>query len=89
MTKNDFKELSINELKGDLLKALWYDAHDKWEEAHEVVQAHEGKSAYDRIHAYLHRKEGDKFRYLIFTDLGEDLPRYLVGSICLKDSFFS
>lgn len=61
MTKNDFKNLSINELKDDLLKALWYDAHKKWENAHEVVQAYEGKSSYDRIHAYLHRKEGDKF----------------------------
>ena len=40
------------------LRALWYDAKGEWDKAHEIVQ--QGKDAMDaRIHAYLHRKEGD------------------------------
>ena len=40
------------------LRALWYDAKGEWDKAHEIVQQGEDvKSA--RIHAYLHRKEGD------------------------------
>ena len=30
-----------------------------WERAHELAQAHEGEPAYDRLHAFLHRVEGD------------------------------
>jgi len=42
----------------DLLRALWYDAHGDWEEAHRIVQdIHSHDAAW--IHAYLHRKEGD------------------------------
>ncbi len=38
--------------------ALWYDAKGNWEKAHEIVQdLYDTKAA--RIHAYLHRKEGD------------------------------
>ncbi|RYC70164.1 MULTISPECIES: hypothetical protein [Spirosoma] len=44
-----------------ILKALWYDANEQWEEAHEVAQSREGDQPYDRLHAYLHRKEGDRF----------------------------
>lgn len=40
------------------LLALWYDAKDNWNVAHEIVQDIEDKNAY-WIHAYLHRKEGD------------------------------
>ncbi|MXV17737.1 hypothetical protein [Hufsiella ginkgonis] len=42
------------------LKALWYDRKGDWNKAHELVQDLNGKSA-ARIHAYLHRKEGDIF----------------------------
>jgi hypothetical protein len=42
-----------------VLQALWYDANDDWEHAHEVAQSQEGEPAFDRLHAYLHRKEGD------------------------------
>jgi hypothetical protein len=38
--------------------ALWYDAKGDWEKAHTIVQDMEDKTA-ARIHAYLHRKEGD------------------------------
>ncbi|GAB3895650.1 hypothetical protein [Spirosoma agri] len=44
-----------------LLQALWYDAQGNWEAAHNVAQTREGEKSYDRIHAYLHRKEGDRF----------------------------
>lgn len=42
------------------LKALWYDGNGDWEKAHEQVDSLDGKSA-ARIHAYLHRKEGDQW----------------------------
>lgn len=44
-----------------VLTALWYDARDDWEQAHNVAQSREGEPPYDRLHAYLHRKEGDRF----------------------------
>ena len=40
------------------LKALWYDANEKWEAAHRLIQDLPDKNA-AWIHAYLHRKEGD------------------------------
>jgi hypothetical protein len=59
------KELQLkgseNELSNDQLKALWQDYKGNWERAHELAQKNEGQPDYDRIHAYLHRKEGDKF----------------------------
>jgi hypothetical protein len=44
-----------------VLQALWHDARANWEQAHEIAQSQEGVPAYDRLHAYLHRKEGDRF----------------------------
>ena len=41
-----------------LLQALWHDANGAWARAHELVQKQQGPAA-ARIHAYLHRKEGD------------------------------
>ncbi|MEP6747203.1 MAG: hypothetical protein ABJB86_05740 [Bacteroidota bacterium] len=38
--------------------AMWYDARGDWEAAHSIVQDLQDKTA-ARIHAYLHRKEGD------------------------------
>ena len=40
------------------LQALWYDAKGDWDRAHQIVQAMDDVMA-ARIHAYLHRKEGD------------------------------
>jgi hypothetical protein len=40
------------------LQALWYDAAGDWNRAHEIVQQLDDHVA-ARIHAYLHRKEGD------------------------------
>ncbi|MCX7877977.1 MAG: hypothetical protein N2510_04960 [Ignavibacteria bacterium] len=41
-----------------LLTALWHDAKGEWHKAHEIVQSMNSDYA-ARIHAYLHRKEGD------------------------------
>lgn len=43
---------------GNILQALWYDARDNWNKAHELVQDLDTNEA-AWIHAYLHRKEGD------------------------------
>ena len=40
------------------LRALWYDAKGEWDKAHEIVQQGEDVMS-ARIHAYLHREEGD------------------------------
>jgi hypothetical protein len=42
------------------LQALWYDARGDWNSAHEIVQ-NMGDAMAARIHAYLHRKEGDEW----------------------------
>lgn len=42
-----------------ILKSLWYDGNGDWEKAHDQVDSLDGKDA-ARIHAYLHRKEGDQ-----------------------------
>jgi hypothetical protein len=40
------------------LQALWLDARDDWEGAHEAAQrTDDDRGAW--VHAYLHRKEGD------------------------------
>ena len=40
------------------LKSMWYDAKGNWDKAHTTIQDLEDPTA-QRIHAYLHRKEGD------------------------------
>lgn len=42
------------------LYALWLDGHGEWEKAHDQVDQLPGKSV-ARVHAYLHRKEGDQW----------------------------
>ena len=41
-----------------LLQALWHEARGDWARAHEIAQRQQGAAA-ARVHAYLHRKEGD------------------------------
>jgi hypothetical protein len=41
------------------LQALWHDARGDWEKAHELAQQAKSTEG-DRVHAYLHRKEGDE-----------------------------
>jgi hypothetical protein len=40
------------------LCALWHDANDDWDKAHDCVQANTTDNCW--VHAYLHRKEGDQ-----------------------------
>ena len=40
------------------LRALWHDARGDWNAAHTVAQAIDDPTG-ARLHAYLHRKEGD------------------------------
>lgn len=41
------------------LLALWWDAKGDWDKAHEHAQERDD-AAGTRVHAYLHRKEGDQ-----------------------------
>ena len=41
------------------LQALWWDAKGDWEKAHGCAQEREDQGGM-RVHAYLHRKEGDQ-----------------------------
>ena len=44
----------------DGLKAIWYDAKGDWEASHNIAQdMHNSLGSW--LHAYLHRKEGDRF----------------------------
>lgn len=43
---------------GPLLQALWHDANGAWDRAHKLAQSQKDKAG-ARVHAYLHRKEGD------------------------------
>lgn len=62
MNLTDFNEsISGNNPQAEMsvyLKALWYDAKDDWDKAHELIQDLHDRNA-SWIHAYLHRKEGD------------------------------
>jgi hypothetical protein len=63
MTLEEFNKSLNNKLPpnylNDSLISLWYDQKGDWEKAHQIAQKKEGEYEYDRIHAYLHRKEGD------------------------------
>ena len=43
-----------------MLQSLWYDAQGDWEKAHDLISDLETPEN-NRIHAYLHRKEGDQW----------------------------
>jgi hypothetical protein len=40
------------------MQALWYDAKGDWHKAHALIDSLDDKNSC-RVHAYLHRKEGD------------------------------
>ncbi len=73
------KALSENQVPKNLpilVQALWHDAKGDWESAHNIAQAKEGTLAYDQLHAYLHRKEGDKFNANYwYRCCGESMPK--------------
>ena len=43
----------------DAIKAEGCALGAAWEQAHQLAQNHEGEAAYDRLHALVHRIEGD------------------------------
>jgi hypothetical protein len=43
----------------DLLEAVEHALAGRWDQAHEIVQRHEGDAMCDWIHAVLHKMEGD------------------------------
>jgi len=45
----------------DLQKGLWHAAKGNWDAAHDIAQQYEGTKNFDRLHAYLHRVEGDEW----------------------------
>ncbi len=58
-------QLSLKEGKPPLnwpsgLKSMWYDVKGDWESSHDIAQNMPGPDG-SWIHAYLHRKEGDRF----------------------------
>jgi hypothetical protein len=63
MTLDDFNNsLTASQPPAELtpaLAGLWWDAKGDWKQAHEMAQQDEGPEAC-WVHAYLHRKEGDK-----------------------------
>ncbi|MDE0697166.1 MAG: hypothetical protein OXH76_15195 [Boseongicola sp.] len=60
-----------------LISEAGFKTGPDWDEAHQIVQAHEGEAIFDAIHALLHRIEGDRFNAGYWdrragTDLGGD-----------------
>jgi hypothetical protein len=62
MTLPEFSELVARGIPPaadvKLLHALWADARGNWDLAHTIAQGVDGQDG-ARVHAYLHRKEGD------------------------------
>lgn len=48
-------------VKNIILNALLETKKGNWEKAHNVAQSKEGHPDYDRLHALLHRIEGDEW----------------------------
>lgn len=44
-----------------IIQALEFIQKGEWEKAHEIAQSQEGNYDFDRIHALLHRIEGDEW----------------------------
>jgi hypothetical protein len=60
MTFFEFQSSTQAPTLSDLLVALWHDGQGDWHKAHELTQDIETPDG-SWVHAYLHRKEGDKF----------------------------
>lgn len=57
--KSTLKNAEPPEGINDLLRAMWYDAKQDWNTAHNISQEiHTSDGSW--VHAYLHRKEGDE-----------------------------
>lgn len=60
----------------ECLQALWWAGKADWEQAHKIIQRHDGPDA-AWVHAYLHRAEGDlpNARYW-YGCAGRAMPNY-------------
>jgi hypothetical protein len=57
--KDSMRSLQPPEGLSLALQALWWDAKGDWDKAHERAQERDDQAGM-RVHAYLHRKEGDQ-----------------------------
>jgi len=58
------------------LQALWYDGKGDWDKAHQLIQDNSDKTS-ARLHAYLHRKEGDVWNANYwYNKAGARMPGY-------------
>ena len=64
MTVEEFSNTLQNDEPPESLqlsvRSLWYDFNNDWEEAHRIAQSDRSDSG-SWVHAYLHRKESDKW----------------------------
>ncbi|MBN7812547.1 hypothetical protein J0A68_16450 [Algoriphagus sp. H41] len=76
-SKEDFLAAPSSRWKDSpILLALWHDGHGDWSSAHDQVDHLGGKSA-ARVHAYLHRKEGDQWNAdYWYAQAGEKRPAH-------------
>lgn len=62
-----------------VLLALWFDGKGDWEKAHNLVDQANDKASM-RVHAYLHRKEGDLWNAdYWYRKAGEKKTRNFIG----------
>ena len=57
--RESLKDAAPPESASLALKALWWDAKGDWDKAHEYAQQRDDAAGI-RVHAYLHRREGDQ-----------------------------
>lgn len=68
------KDKSVLANYSPILQSLWYDGNGDWKKAHDLVDSRGGKDA-ARVHAYLHRKEGDEWNANYwYQRAGEEMP---------------
>jgi hypothetical protein len=78
MTLDQFKNSLSDSLPSPslspLLKALWYDGKEEWEQSHTIAQGIHTKEG-SWVHAYLHRKEGDEGNAMYwYNRAGKKMP---------------
>jgi hypothetical protein len=74
MTLDEFKVIGNPNGLTPLLQALWYDANQDWQSAHQIAQELHTQNA-SWIHAYLHRKEGDRYNaHYWYQQAGRKFP---------------
>jgi len=63
----------------EMLKALWYDGRNDWNQAHEIAQ-HLSSTEGFHLHAYLHRKDGDlRNAHYWYRQAGLEIPENTLG----------